>query len=238
MRFQFAALLAASIAVSAGAGLGLAQGISVPGQPAPDQPLPPQPEPPATPAPPQPAPPGPAPGAPAAGGLVTTVNVDSLKAVFDQNNVPATIQSDSGFTYVSSTLNGNAVYVVPMACINGDAKGDCKVVMLASANWQSKMKLSVVMDFVRKPHFASVVVTADGYPFLRYAFAVTAGVGPDYIKSALIAFGGEMTEFAGFASAGGKFGVLGSSVLASSFADVAGQFGNEGFTGAGGRIGP
>lgn len=214
----------------------------LPPQPVPPPPPPAAPAPPATPAEPS-APPEPPPAAPAAlPGLVTSYNLESIKAVFDRNNVPAKIEKmDNGFQYVSSTLNGNFVGVAPMECTNGDPNGECSVIMIGSATWQAKIGLSKIMDFMRQPRFVSIVTDEGGRPALRYAFAVKPGVAPDYLQAVLVNFSWAMQEFAGWASAAGngKYAAAASAeMFASSVMELSGTRDSSSLASRGSSLAP
>lgn len=147
--------------------------------------------------------PPPAPAAPA-GGMVTSVNLASLKAVFDRANVPAEIRKEAdGFSYVETSLAGNAMLLVPAMCENNDRNGNCAGVIYLSGVWKSQIAPDKIRDAAKEPRFATIIADGSGAFILRHTLAVHKGVGPDYLEWSIVQFSDEMLDFGKFLTAQG-----------------------------------
>jgi hypothetical protein len=162
--------------------------------PATSDPVPSPPPPPAIEAPPPVSDPVPA--------LVTSVNIASLKAVFDNANVPVEVRTEAnGFKYLVSTLYGNGVFVYPVDCKDGNFDGECAAVVIESGEWPAKLPNDKLVEFSRPLRLSHALAYEGGKPFLRYIFLVKPGVGPDFVRDNLSMFSSDMQEFAKFAAA-------------------------------------
>lgn len=150
-----------------------------------------------------PTPPAADAAAPAATGMINSVNVNSLKAVFDAAGVQAEIVKEAnGFSYVSTTLFSAPVVAVPMDCANGDQTGDCKVIFVESGQWNAKMPSAKLAEFNRDLRFSHMISYEEGgEPALRYVVSVGQGVSPDFVLGTFANFAGDLQDFVKFAQA-------------------------------------
>lgn len=134
--------------------------------------------------------------APAA-AMLQTVNLDSIKAIFDNAKVPATILDAGHLRLVQAELSGGYwILAAPIDCPNNDQTGACKSVALLSAVWRMKPGLEKVAAFVREhQRFGMPFTTEDGQPLLRYVISVADGVGPRYLENRMVDFYYEQKEF-------------------------------------------
>lgn len=180
-----AAIAALATGVVLAEGLG---GIAPP--PAPAEPVPP---------PPPPAPPAPPAPVAAAPGVVKSVNLNVIKAVFDNAGVPAEIQkTNDGFSYVAAKLGGNFVATAPLDCKNSDPNGECGAVVILSGTMSAKLTPAQVNEYQQDLHLATPLLVGQGEPMLRYAFLINDGIAPNYLEGTLVAFKYEMDSFATF----------------------------------------
>lgn len=128
---------------------------------------------------------------------VTSVNLASLKAIFDNAKVPATVKgSGGGVQYVQAELSGYWILAVPVECPNRDQTAACKGVALLSAAWNDKPGFEKLATFTREHQRLSMPFTApEGQPILRYVMMVSDGVGPSYIENRMVDFYYEQKEF-------------------------------------------
>lgn len=134
--------------------------------------------------------------------MVTSVNIASLKAVFDRANVPVEVRTEAnGFKYLMGSLYGNGVFVYPVDCKDGNSDGECSAVALESGEWSAKLPNDKLVEFSRPLRLSHAVAYEGGKPFLRYVFLVAPGVGPDFVRENLSIFSYDMQEFAKFAAA-------------------------------------
>lgn len=203
-------LTSAAAAAALAAGIALAEGLGGIAPPAP----PPPPE--------QPAPP---PAAPA--GLVTSINLQSIKAVFDAAGVPATVEKTSdGFSFVAATLGGNFVATAPIDCENADPAGKCGAAVILSGTWPTKLTPAQANAFAQDFHLSQPLLVGENEPMLRYIFVLNDGVGPAYLENTLVIFAHEMQAFGEFIgknkqSPGSSFSTGGS------VPEKAGKFGSS-----------
>lgn len=186
-----AAIAALATGIVFAEGLG---GIAPPPAPAEPVPPPPPPEPPAPPV-------APAPPAPVAPGVVKSVNLSVIKAVFDNAGVPAEIQkTNDGFSYVAAKLGGNFVATAPLDCKNSDPNGECGAVVILSGTMSAKLTPAQINEYQQDLHLATPLLVGQGEPMLRYAFLINDGIAPNYLEGTLVAFKYEMDSFATFVS--------------------------------------
>jgi hypothetical protein len=132
-------------------------------------------------------------------GILKSVNLAVIKAVFDNAGVPATIEKTSdGFSYVAASLGGNFVGTAPLDCKNSDPNGECGSVVILSGTMSVKLTPAQINEYSQNLHLATPLLVGQGEPMLRYAFLVNDGIAPGYLEGTLVAFKYEMDSFADF----------------------------------------
>jgi hypothetical protein len=128
--------------------------------------------------------------------LVESVNIASLKAIFDNAKVPATVEtSGGGVRFVLAELQGFWILAVPADCPNSDQNGTCKSVALLSAVWKIKPGLEMLNRYAAANQRLSMPMAGeDGQPLLRYVFSVN-GVAANYVEDRMVDFFYEQKEF-------------------------------------------
>lgn len=203
-------MTAAAVAAFAG-GIALAEGLGGIAPPAPPAP-PPPPE--------QPAPPAPA-------GLVTSVNLQSIKAVFDGAGVPATLEKTSdGFSFIAATLAGNFVATAPIDCENADPNGKCGAVAILSGTWPTKLTPAQANAFAQDFHLSQPLLVGQNEPMLRYIYVLNDGVGPAYLENTLVIFAHEMQAYGEFIGKN-KQGPGSAFSTEGTVSEKAGKFGSS-----------
>ena len=135
-------------------------------------------------------------------GMVKSVNIASLKAVFDRANVPVEVKKEAnGFQYLATTLYGNGVFIYPADCKDASSDGECSTVVVESGTWPQALPAEKLVEFSRDLRLSHPIAFQGSTPFLRYVFTVNEGIGPNYIHNALSIFSYDMQAFAKFASA-------------------------------------
>lgn len=128
---------------------------------------------------------------------VTSVNLASLKAIFDNAKVPATLEGNgTAVRFIQAELVGYWILAVPVECPNKDQDGACKGVALLSAGWNNAPGLEKLAAFTREHQRLSMPITTPaGQPILRYVFMVSEGVAPNYVENRMADFYYEQKEF-------------------------------------------
>ncbi len=140
-----------------------------------------------------PPPPAPPPAAAEGGALLTTVNIDALKGVFDKAGVPVKVeQTSGGWPYLVATLHGYPVYALVVGCAGDDPKGACGYVSIQSSSTAAPLPQGIATTYNNELNLAHVISFDDGTGALRYVYSVKGGVGPDYMREAFIQFTNEM----------------------------------------------
>lgn len=136
------------------------------------------------------------------GGMVTSINASSVKALFDAAGVQAEIKTtDSGYSYIYGQPSGFPMYVFPANCEGGDSlNGKCPIVVIESGALKRQLTAVQVNAYNQNITLANAMLYEGGSgPVIEYAFSVADGVGPNYLRSAFKTFTNEMSAFASYA---------------------------------------
>lgn len=163
---------------------------------------------------------------------VSTVNIASLKSVFDAHGIPAEISTNqNGASYISATVGGRWMMTAPVDCKDDNQNGTCNSVLIQSTAYTLKTPptLEQLMEFTRTgPKFVTVLqFGAEGHMLVRQLFDVSAGVGADYIKSRFKEFLLEDAVFENYISSLAAPGAASAGFSASTGNPLAGQVAGE-----------
>ncbi len=135
---------------------------------------------------------------PAATALTTSVNANSLKAIFEAANVPVEVHTtDKGYSYLSGRPLDYTMFVYPLDCEGSSLDGNCKAFAMESALWNAAIGVEKANAYNQKTKLATAVVYDNdaGKPVIEYVVAIDSGVGPDYLRTTLRYFTYGLQDF-------------------------------------------